>query len=56
MLISILSVFDEIEDWADQEQAVRTIILASTAQILDGLAERDLLMPDGRSEELPPPM
>lgn len=55
MLISILSVFDEIEDWAEQEQAVRTIILASTAQILDGLADRKLL-PDTHSDELPPPM
>ena len=55
MLISILGVFDEIEDWAEQEQAVRTIILASTAQILDGLADRKLL-PDTRGEELPPPI
>lgn len=55
MLISILGVFDEIEDWAEQDQAVRTIILTSTAQILDGLASRDML-PDPRSNELPPPI
>jgi hypothetical protein len=54
ILMSILSVFDDIEDIQDVDDSVRSIILTRTAQILEGMSKQGLL-PGGQSDELPPP-
>ena len=54
MLMSILNVFDNIEDLDDPDQNIRSIILTRTSQILEGMSKQGLL-PGAQSDELPPP-
>ncbi|MEA3352113.1 MAG: hypothetical protein U9Q82_16025, partial [Chloroflexota bacterium] len=57
MLVSIMEALDDT-DWpedADEDERVRNIILTRTAQILDGMADRDFST-NRQSDDFPPPV
>jgi len=54
MILSILSVLNDIDDLESNEDTLRAIVLSRISQLLDGMSERGLLT-GGSSDELPPP-
>jgi len=54
ILMSIMSVFDEIGGPQNNKETIRAIILSRTAQLIEGMTDRGLLT-GGSSDELPPP-